>query len=139
MSINTAAVARPDFVREGAQKFGSQCIVAAIDAKRAGEDRWEVRSPRLQRAGAELAELGVPLSTSLAVMDTLKRNCEAIAKSYVRLFLDIDFQNIMRTMFPLCSREQLMFRSTMEEVAALTSLGLFVSMIAIWAQVIAVL
>src|SRR6266849_3792642 len=33
VSINTAAVARPDFVREAAEKFGSQCIVAAIDAK----------------------------------------------------------------------------------------------------------
>ena len=42
VSINTAAVARPEFVREGAQKFGSQCIVAAIDAKRAGGERWEV-------------------------------------------------------------------------------------------------
>ena len=36
VSINTAAVARPEFVREAAQKFGSQCIVAAIDAKRVG-------------------------------------------------------------------------------------------------------
>jgi cyclase len=42
VSINTAAVARPDFVREAAQKFGSQCIVTAIDAKRAGDERWEV-------------------------------------------------------------------------------------------------
>jgi imidazole glycerol-phosphate synthase subunit HisF len=42
VSINTAAVARPEFVREGAQKFGSQCIVAAIDAKRAGGERWAV-------------------------------------------------------------------------------------------------
>src|SRR5260370_42431904 len=33
VSINTAAVTRPEFVREAAQKFGSQCIVAAIDAK----------------------------------------------------------------------------------------------------------
>jgi cyclase len=41
VSINTAAVARPELMREAAQKFGSQCIVAAIDAKRAGE-RWEV-------------------------------------------------------------------------------------------------
>ena len=41
-SINTAAVARPDFVREAAEKFGSQCIVVAIDAKRVGPDRWEV-------------------------------------------------------------------------------------------------
>ncbi len=42
VSINTAAVARPEFVREAAEKFGSQCIVAAIDAKRAGDGRWEV-------------------------------------------------------------------------------------------------
>jgi cyclase len=42
VSINTAAVARPEFVREAAQKFGSQCIVAAIDAKRVREERWEV-------------------------------------------------------------------------------------------------
>ena len=35
VSINTAAVARPEFVREAAQKFGSQCIVVAIDAKAA--------------------------------------------------------------------------------------------------------
>ena len=42
VSINTAAVARPEFVREAAQKFGSQCIVAAIDAKQAGNGQWEV-------------------------------------------------------------------------------------------------
>jgi cyclase len=46
VSINTAAVKNPDFVREAAQKFGSQCIVVAIDAKKVsglGEpDRWEI-------------------------------------------------------------------------------------------------
>jgi len=42
VSINTAAVARPEFVREAAEKFGSQCIVAAIDAKIVAPDRWEV-------------------------------------------------------------------------------------------------
>ncbi len=42
VSINTAAVSRPEFVREAAQKFGSQCIVAAIDAKAAALGRWEV-------------------------------------------------------------------------------------------------
>jgi len=41
-SINTAAVARPDFVREAAEKFGSQCIVVAIDAKQTGAQSWEV-------------------------------------------------------------------------------------------------
>jgi cyclase len=42
VSINTAAVARPEFVREAAQKFGSQCIVCAIDAKAVAAGRWEV-------------------------------------------------------------------------------------------------
>ena len=41
VSINTAAVGRPGFVREAAQKFGSQCIVAAIDAKAVASGRWE--------------------------------------------------------------------------------------------------
>jgi cyclase len=42
VSLNTAAVTRPEFVREAAQKFGSQCIVAAIDAKAVAAERWEV-------------------------------------------------------------------------------------------------
>jgi imidazole glycerol-phosphate synthase subunit HisF len=41
ISINTGAVNRPEFVREAAEVFGSQCTVVAIDAKRVGE-RWEV-------------------------------------------------------------------------------------------------
>ena len=41
-SINTAAVARPDLVRDAAEKFGAQCIVVAIDAKQTAADRWEV-------------------------------------------------------------------------------------------------
>jgi imidazole glycerol-phosphate synthase subunit HisF len=46
VSINSAAVARPEFVREAAQKFGAQCIVVAIDAKRVSDTsqpgRWEI-------------------------------------------------------------------------------------------------
>lgn len=43
ISINTAAILRPELIREGAERFGSQCIVLAIDARRApGEDRWIV-------------------------------------------------------------------------------------------------
>ncbi|MBI3503835.1 MAG: imidazole glycerol phosphate synthase subunit HisF [Proteobacteria bacterium] len=41
-SINTAAVARPDFVREAAEKFGSQCVTVAVDAKRGAGGRFEV-------------------------------------------------------------------------------------------------
>jgi len=42
ISINTAAIQNPDLVRAGAERFGSQCIVVAIDAKRVGEGRWGV-------------------------------------------------------------------------------------------------
>ncbi len=42
VSINTAAVTRREFVREAAEKFGSQCIVVAIDAKSVGEGKWEI-------------------------------------------------------------------------------------------------
>ncbi|HEB76981.1 MAG TPA: imidazole glycerol phosphate synthase subunit HisF, partial [Methylothermaceae bacterium] len=41
VAINTAAVFNPRFVQEAAQRFGSQCIVVAIDAKRVG-DHWEI-------------------------------------------------------------------------------------------------
>jgi cyclase len=44
-SINSAAVSRREFVKEAAEKFGDQCIVVAIDAKRVkrgGSDRWEI-------------------------------------------------------------------------------------------------
>ncbi|BBM01489.1 imidazole glycerol phosphate synthase subunit HisF [Microbulbifer sp. GL-2] len=41
-AINSAAVKNPEFVREAAERFGSQCIVVAIDAKQVGEGRWEI-------------------------------------------------------------------------------------------------
>ena len=42
VSINTAAVQNRQFVKEAAEKFGSQCIVVAIDAKQVGPDKWEL-------------------------------------------------------------------------------------------------
>lgn len=46
VGINSAAIYNPDFVREAAEKFGSQCIVVAIDAKQVesttGQPRWEI-------------------------------------------------------------------------------------------------
>ena len=42
VSINSAAVTNPEFVQEASQRFGSQCIVVAIDAKRVGVGRWEI-------------------------------------------------------------------------------------------------
>ena len=42
VSINTAAVEDPDFVHRAAEKFGTQCITVAVDAKSTGAQRWEV-------------------------------------------------------------------------------------------------
>lgn len=42
VSINSAAVTRPEFVAEASQKFGAQCIVVAIDAKQVSEGKWEI-------------------------------------------------------------------------------------------------
>ena len=42
ISVNTAAIKRPELIREGAEKFGRQCIVLAVDARRSGENSWKV-------------------------------------------------------------------------------------------------
>ena len=44
VSINSSAIATPDLIRAGSEKFGSQCIVVSIDTKRVSPDRWEVFS-----------------------------------------------------------------------------------------------
>ncbi|MFO1080378.1 MAG: imidazole glycerol phosphate synthase subunit HisF [Reyranellaceae bacterium] len=66
VSINSAAVARPEFVREAAEKYGDQCIVVAIDARQSAPGRWEVfthggrKGTGLDAVGwaARMAELG---------------------------------------------------------------------------------
>ena len=65
-SINSAAVADRQFVRRAAEKFGSQCVVVAIDAKQVAPDRWEIfthggrRATGIEAIGfaCEVAELG---------------------------------------------------------------------------------
>lgn len=42
ISVNSAAVSRPELVSEAAAKFGSQCVVVAVDARSDGRDGWEV-------------------------------------------------------------------------------------------------
>jgi cyclase len=46
VSINTSAVREPEFIREASERFGSQCIVVAIDAKRVHDSRFEIDRPR---------------------------------------------------------------------------------------------
>ncbi len=42
VSINSAAIKRPEFINEAAKRFGSQCIVVAIDAKRVADGKWHI-------------------------------------------------------------------------------------------------
>ena len=42
VAVNSAAVARPQVVAEIADRFGSQCIVASVDARRVGDGKWEI-------------------------------------------------------------------------------------------------
>jgi len=42
VSLNTAAIKNPKLIQQGAEKFGSQCIVLAVDARQSGENEWEV-------------------------------------------------------------------------------------------------
>ena len=42
VSVNSAAVKRPELISEAAKRFGSQCVVCAIDAKRNAAGRWDV-------------------------------------------------------------------------------------------------
>jgi len=65
VSINTAAVQDPTLIREASEKFGSQCIVVAIDAKRVqAEDRLWAKADELARKdnGDELDEISINLS-----------------------------------------------------------------------------
>ena len=65
VSINTAAVANPEFVRQAAERFGTQCIVVAIDAKRAGVDA--------KRAGNDAKRSGGVIRGTAYETDALAR------------------------------------------------------------------
>jgi len=66
VSVNSAAVARPELVREMADRFGAQCVVGAVDARQTGPGKWEVYTHGGRREtgidavahAARLAELG---------------------------------------------------------------------------------
>jgi len=78
VSINTAAVSRPEFVAEAASRFGSQCIVVAIDAKSVGPNRWEVFTHGGRKA------------TGLDAIDWARRMAEAGAGEILLTSMDRD-------------------------------------------------
>jgi imidazole glycerol-phosphate synthase subunit HisF len=82
VSINSAAVSRREFVKEGAEKFGEQCIVVAIDAKRVsrpgGSERWEIFTHGGRRAtgidAIEYAQEVVALGAGEILLTSMDRD-----------------------------------------------------------------
>jgi cyclase len=74
-SINSSALATPELIRAGAEKFGSQCIVVSLDAKKVGADRWEVFSHGGRKAtgldAVEWAKRAVSLGAGELVVNSI--------------------------------------------------------------------
>lgn len=75
VSINSSALATPDLIRQGAEKFGSQCIVVSMDVKKMGTGSWQVFSHGGRRAiGLEAmawAEKAVSLGAGEIVLNSI--------------------------------------------------------------------
>ncbi len=75
VSINSAALADPELIRAGAEKFGSQCIVVSIDTKRVAPERWEVFSHGGRRPtgrdAVEWAQAAVGLGAGEIVLNSI--------------------------------------------------------------------
>jgi cyclase len=75
ISINSSAIATPELITAGAERFGSQCIVVSIDAKRVGPDRWEVFSHGGRKAtgmdAVEWAKKAVALGSGEIVLNSI--------------------------------------------------------------------
>jgi len=75
ISINSAAIATPEIIGGGAERFGSQCIVVSIDAKRVEPDRWEVFSHGGRKAtgldAVEWAQKAVALGAGEIVLNSI--------------------------------------------------------------------
>src|ERR1700735_2954104 len=78
ISINSSALSNPELIRAGAEKFGSQCIVVSIDAKKVASDRWQVFSH------------GGRKSTGLEALDWAKRAVALGAGEIVLNSIDAD-------------------------------------------------
>jgi hypothetical protein len=55
--------------------------------RQVGDDAWEIRSPRLERASQALSELGIPLEEAIEIGAVLQKHSGAVARAYVELFV----------------------------------------------------
>jgi imidazole glycerol-phosphate synthase subunit HisF len=78
VSVNTAAVRRPELIREAALKFGAQCVVLSVDVSKVGPDRWEV----VVKGGRE--------TTGMSALDWIKQGVALGAGEVVVNSIDQD-------------------------------------------------
>ncbi len=75
ISINSSALARPELIREGAEKFGSQCIVVSIDCRKVAPDKWQVFSHGARKPtdldAVEWAKRAVSLGAGEIVLNSI--------------------------------------------------------------------
>jgi DNA-binding transcriptional MerR regulator len=85
----------PRLVKTGvfAERWGDQLTPEIVRravrlglVRQVSDDEWEIPSPRLERAGIALSELGVPLEAALEITAVLRRQSRAVARAYVELF-----------------------------------------------------
>jgi imidazole glycerol-phosphate synthase subunit HisF len=77
ISINSAAIATPNLIRAGAEKFGSQCIVVSIDARRIGTDQWAVFSHGGRKATGLEAEAWARQAVELGAGEIVLNSIDA--------------------------------------------------------------
>lgn len=94
VSVNTAALADPDLIRAGAERFGSQCIVLSIDVRKTGPESWRVFSHGGRRPTEwevlDWARKGVELGAGEVVCNSI--DCDGMKGGYdgslIRLLAD---------------------------------------------------
>ena len=95
VSLNSAAIRNPSLIEEASKRFGNQCIVLAVDAKRNGESSWEVyinggRTP----TGIDCLEW-VKKAVSLGAGEILLTSMDADGRKMVMIYhLRVQFQKL---------------------------------------------
>ncbi|SFV67576.1 Imidazole glycerol phosphate synthase cyclase subunit [hydrothermal vent metagenome] len=116
VSINSSAIKRPEFINEGAKRFGSQCIVVAIDAKKVSEDKWNIFThggrndtgidaiewaKESYNRGAEVVNIPIIASGGAGTMEHMKEaftlgNADAALAASIFHFREIDIMDLKR-------------------------------------------
>ena len=106
-SINSSALATPELIRQGAEKFGSQCIVVSIDAKKVAADRWEVFSHGGRKAtgleAVDWAKKAVALGAGEIVLNSIDAD-GTMRRGLIWLLRDGSVNRLASRWWPVAAR-----------------------------------